>query len=451
MLVYLIIVIFVFSVVMVPLLSVILGQINYLKTSVAKEQALQIAEAGINYYQWHLAHFATDFKDGTANNGPYVHDYYDKDTQELIGRYSLEITAPSVGSTVVTIKSTGYTTEYPNIKRTVTVKYGVASLAKYAFLSNDVIWIGDTENVSGLMHSNNGVRFDGIGNAPITSAKSTYTCPTTQGSPCPATKNGVWGSAPQYVQSFWQFPVPAVDFSSLTLNLASLKSLSQNGGIYLPPSNKEGYSLEFKSNGTIDIYKVRNLNTHNQGQDTNGKIRAEYTDYKNRDFQLNSPMPSNGIIYVEDKTWVEGVVKGRATVVTATLPYNASTAPNIYIPNNITYLSKSGDDVLGLFSQQDIVVSYSSPHNLEIDAAMLTQYGSAEFFFYHGVVKDNITIFGSLISFGQWTWSWINSSGQYTSGYPNTFFTYDSRLLYAPPPSFPLSTSGYQQLDWKSN
>ena len=450
---YLIIVIFIFSTVMVPLLSIILGQINYLKSSVAKEQALQIAEAGVNYYQWHLAHFTSDYKDGTNNAGPYVHTYTDRDTQNIIGSYSLVIIPPSVGSTIVTIQSTGYTSAYPNIKRTVTVRYGVASLAKYAFLSNDVIWIGSTENVFGLMHSNNGIRFDGIGNAPITSAKSTYSCSSTQGLPCPATENGVWGSAPQYVQNFWQFPVPAVDFSSLTADLSSLKSLAQSGGIYLPPSNKEGYSLEFKSNGTIDIYKVKNLNNSNNshGQDTNGKDRSEATDYKSRDFQFNKPMPANGTIFVEDKTWVEGTVKGRATVVSGILPYSESKNINIYIPNNILYSTKNGSDVLGLFSQKDIVVSFKSPKDLEIDAAMITQYGSAQFFFYNGVVKNNIRIYGSLMSFGQWTWSWVNGSGYYVAGYPNSYFVYDGNLLYGPPPSFPLSSSDYQQIDWKSN
>lgn len=451
MIVYLVVIIFIFSVVMIPLLGIILGQINVLKSAVLREQSLNIAEAGINYYQWRLAHFPNDYTDGTGESGPYEHSYYDRDNQKLVGKFSLEIIPPSVGSTILTIKSTGWTNENPDIKRSIIVRYGVHSLSKYAFLSNDVIWIGDTENVSGLMHSNNGIRFDGIGNAPITSSKSTYICPSSQGSPCPTTKPGVWGSASQFVQNFWQFPVPAVDFSSLTLDLSSMKNLSQNGGVYLPPSNKHGYSLVFRSDGKIDFYKVRNVNSHTKGKDTKGRERADYTDYKNRDFEFTSNIPLNGIIYVEDNVWVEGVVNGRATVVSAKLPYNEKSAPNIYIPKNIVYNTKDGSSVLGLFSQKDIVVSYDSPKNLEINAAMIAQNGAGQFFYYNGVIKENITIYGSLISFGQWTWSWVTSSGLYVSGYPNTNFTYDANLLYSPPPYFPLSSSGYQQLDWKSN
>ncbi len=37
-----------------------------------KEKAFQIAEAGVDYYRWHLAHASQDFQDGTGKSGPYV-------------------------------------------------------------------------------------------------------------------------------------------------------------------------------------------------------------------------------------------------------------------------------------------------------------------------------------------------------------------------------------------
>jgi Tfp pilus assembly protein PilX len=60
-LVYLIIVIAVFSILMLPLLDIAGQKIKILRSSADREQALQIAEAGINYYQWHLAHFQNDY------------------------------------------------------------------------------------------------------------------------------------------------------------------------------------------------------------------------------------------------------------------------------------------------------------------------------------------------------------------------------------------------------
>jgi hypothetical protein len=445
-------VIFLFSVIMFPVINYTVTESKVLRSNQAKEQALQIAEAGINYYQWHLAHYPSDYKDGTNNSGPYVHNYVDYDNQEVLGQYSLVITPPSTGSTIVTISSTGQTANDPSTQRTVTARYGIPSLALYSFISNSVIWIGPNETVNGQMQSNNGIRFDGTGNAPIGSAKSTYTCSTNQGNGCPAVKNGIWGSAIQAVKNFWQFPVPAVDFSSLTSNLASMKSLALSGGIYLPPSNSNGYSLVFNSNGTVSVYKVTSLTSTPTGWDVNNVAHNEDIDYKNRSLQYTQNIPSNGIIYIEDNTWVEGTVKGKVMVAAAKLPYSSSTAPNIYIPNNIVYQAKDGTNVLGLLAQQDIIVTYNAPTNLEVDAALIAQNGSAQFFLYSTPkIKSSITTYGSIMSFGQWTWTWVDNGGNNISGYTATTSTYDDNLLYSPPPSFPLSSSGYKQLSWTSN
>jgi len=453
MLVFLIVVVFILSLMMTPLFKSIALKLQVLNATTAREQSLEIAEAGINYYQWHLAHWPTDYTDGhsATSTGPFVHNYTDYDTEKVIGSYSLVIIPPPTGSTIVTIQSTGTTLQYPGITRTITAKYGIPSLAQYSFLSNDVIWIGSSEAISGQMQSNGGVRFDGTTNAAVQSAKSTYTCSSSQGSPCPATENGVWGSASQTTQNFWQYPVPAVDFSTVTSNLATLKSSAQASGIYLPPSNKSGYSLVFNSNGTVTVYTVKSLLNDPTGWDVYNVAHNESIDYNSRTLLNTYSVPANGIIYIEDKTWVEGTVKGRVMVAAAQLPYNSSTAPSIYIPNNITYAAKDGTNSLGLLAQNNIVISYNAPSTLEIDAALIAQNGSAQFFYYPGNTKTKITVFGSIMTFGQWTWSWVDGGGNTVSGYANTQSTYDGNLLYSPPPGFPLSTSGYQLFNWNSN
>lgn len=182
-LIFTLIFMFIVAAMMGPLLDLISQELHYGPARIDQEKALQIAEAGINYYQWHLAHHPTDYQDGTTTPGPYVHVYTDYDTQTQIGQFSLVITPPSANSSVVTIKSTGSTLANPGQKRTITATYGIPSLAQYSFLSNDIVWIGSGEQISGKLQSNNGVRFDGTGNAPIMSAKATYTCPSGQGSP----------------------------------------------------------------------------------------------------------------------------------------------------------------------------------------------------------------------------------------------------------------------------
>ena len=256
------------------------------------------------------------------------------------------------------------------------------------------------------------------------------------------------------MQSFWQFPVPIVDFASLTSDLAGMKSSAQDNGIYLPPSNKKGYSLVFNADGTVSIYKVKNLRSNPTGWDVEGNAHNEDVDYSARDILPgydHYALPLNGIIYIEDDIWVEGIVNGRVTVAASVLPYSPSTAPVIYIPNNIVYSAKDGSSVLGLISQKNIVVTYYAPNDLEIDAALIAQNGSCQFFYWPGNIKDNITIYGSIMTFGQWTWTWVNYWGNVVSGYRNTYSNYDSNLLYSPPPNFPISSSGYQMLNWVSD
>lgn len=51
---------------------------NKLQTSdTNKTKALSIAEAGIEYYKWHLAHFPNDLQNGTGATGPYTITYND--------------------------------------------------------------------------------------------------------------------------------------------------------------------------------------------------------------------------------------------------------------------------------------------------------------------------------------------------------------------------------------
>jgi len=413
------------------------------RASVSKhnsEMAFQIADAGINYYRWHLAHNKTDFYDGNSSStpGPYVHDYKDKNGN-VIGHFSLEVGAPPAGSTIVIITSTGWLDIQPNSKRKILVKLGFPALTDYAFLTGSNVWIGNNEETHGKFHANGGIRFDGIGDAPITSAMATYTCTAVHG--CQnLVKPGVWGQGGP--TQYWQFPVPSTDFTAVTADLAQIQDLSDpdKGGLNLTSSGQQGWHLQFNSNGTITAKKVLTTSCYKAKDINMSNYFWPCIDISTEGTGTNYSMPSDGFIFIDDNVWVDGTVKGRAVIGT-------SAGKNILINGSILYLAKDGSCVLGLIADQNVLIPHNSPDSLEIDAAVLAQNGAAKRYYYPGDMKSNLLIFGSVISNQIWTWSWVSQGGAIVSGYRNTNSTYDSNLTYGPPPGFPVG-SQYNLISW---
>ena len=393
--------------------------------------AQNIAEAGVNYYMWHLSHNTTDYCDGgpTCSGagpfGPYVHDYYDANNTK-IGTFTLTITPPPSGSTITTVQSVGRVTGL-NSSRTILAQLGIPSFASYIFLSNSELDFSSTATTTGPVHSNVGIDFEGANNGPVTAANSTYVSQVDGNS-----HNGVWGGGGP--QSQWQFPVPAINFNQVTVDLSALSTLAQaSGGVYLNNSGGIGFYLNLKSNGTIDVYKVRSQNS--AGITTT--------------FIRNQAAPTNGIVFSTENLWIAGTSwSKRTTIAAAKLPDSPANRRSINIINNITYAAKDGTDVLGLVAQQDIFLPQYVPNTMEIDAALLAQNGSIGYDTSNGGVKTQFTLYGSLEQNQNAYGFKVVGCGSYCSGFPTTVYGFDTNLTYAPPPSYP-TTGAYQILNWR--
>lgn len=112
-----------------------------------RERAFHISEGGVEYYRWHLAHAQSDYKDGTNSNGPYNHSMFDIEGN-MIGAFSLTITPPPSGSTIVKIQSTGNVVTSSTTRKILTA-LAIPSLAKYAVVANDVMRFGEGTEVFG--------------------------------------------------------------------------------------------------------------------------------------------------------------------------------------------------------------------------------------------------------------------------------------------------------------
>lgn len=431
------------------------------------EQVYHVAEAGINYYRWHLAHNPDDFTDGTGGPGPYVHPYKNRDGV-TIGQYSLNIIPPPTGSTLVTIQSTGTLTDNPVPSRTLTVKMGIPSLSKYAVAANDNMRFGAGTETFGEIHSNGGIRYDAIAHGLVTSAQATYDDPDHTGPNEP----GVHTHQPNPDAVFLggrQYPVPPLDFNGITADLAALRTAAQTNGIYLTASGAQGYHLTLRSDDKVDMRRVttqfncqvrtrRNIFLPWGPWYGSWSISTEAAFTYQSGSSLAVPLPANGVIFVEDDIWVDGTINSaRVTIVAARDPL-ASGSATIVVNNDLKYTNYDGQDAIGLIAQTDMSVGLVSSNVLRVDAAIIAQRGRAGRYYYNTgstnvqnspsnctsgyVYRSTFTNLGSIVTNQRYGFAYADGTG-----YATRNLTWDSNLLFAPPPRFP-TTGQFSVINW---
>ncbi|MEK7630146.1 MAG: hypothetical protein AAB432_02060 [Patescibacteria group bacterium] len=425
--------------------------------------AFSVAEAGIEYYRWHLAHAPTDFEDGTGHPGPFTHDYYDRNGN-LLGQFILDISPSTGSSTIITIQSTGHVAADPSIEKIILVKLGIPTLAQYEVASNDNLSFGTGTEVFGQIRSNGGIHFDGLAHNLVESAQATYADPdynepsvfgvytrVNPKDPYPPTSTP---NRPDVFISGRQFPVPALDFAGLTLNLASLQTQASSSGVYASSSGALGYNLIFNASGTYSLYQVTVLkniapkphcsNDYNQSGWGSWSIQV-------KKFIKSGPIPANGIFFFNDNVWVSGNINNyRVTIGSGVFPDNAATRTSITVNDSLTYTNYNGSDAVALVAQKDINVGLVSDDTLRIDGALLAQNGRVGRFYYgdacnpNNGIRTKLTNYGMIVTNNRYVFNYPDGSG-----YQSQELIYDSNLLYNPPPGFPLTGNEYVQVFWQ--
>ncbi len=433
-------------------------------------EAFSLAEAGLEYYRWFLAHYPNDIQNGTGVPGPYVLTYDDPEGGQA-GTITLSVNGNTAcgQTTSVDIQSVGSPTSAPAVSRTLRARYARPSVGTYSYILNDSVWAGSDRVILGPYHSNGGIRMDGTANSPVTSSLSTWNCTSSYGcSPSQPSAPGVVGSGPN--QTLWSYPKPQVDFSAISADFGSLKTLAQASGVYYPrfstgtattsASYWNGYHITFNSNGTMTVNRVSATTQLQVTPVNSSEWNTDRALIATEAFYETRTIPATcGLIFVEDNVWVDGTVPSKITLVAANI-VNAGIAPNAYLRNNLQYGAYDGTDGLTLIAENNVLVAPNAPTNTTLNGIFIAQTGAFGRNLYlnnsrsdcHSThePKGTLTILGTTVSNKRTGTKWMNGCGSGDdAGFQTRIDSYDRRIATDPPPFTPVVSTDYQFVDWK--
>jgi len=456
----------IFLLIMGTITSYAFEQAKYGRALYAREQALGIAEAGLEYYRWFLAHNPNDLTNGTGVAGPYAYTVDDPEGGTL-GSASISVTGNSQCGVIQSIDITSEGTSDSNtaFKRTLYGRYMRQSVAAYSYLLNSNVHAGSDRAITGLYFSNGGIRMDGTNNSDVSSALTTWNCTSSYGcSPAVNPAPGVIGSGSG--SALWHNSAASIDFAGIATSLANLKTYAQNnGGLYFASStgavNSRGYHFVFQSNDTVDVYRIT-ATTPVQGAPNGSPYVTEYNIIATQSLLGNYTIPSAcSLIFVEDRIWVEGVVSGKVTIVAAS-PTDTGTTPYVILPGNITYATNDGTAGFTAISESDVLIPLNSPDVMEIHGIFVAhngRYGRNHYTTANGsddvpesynsyVIQSQLTTVGTIVSSGRTGTKWTNS-GVTTSGYQTRIDAYDQLQATNPPPFTPSASVDHSYVLWR--
>ncbi len=419
------------------------------------EKASDIAEAGLNYYKWYLAHYPDDTTNGTGEPGPYVHQYEDPELG-AIGEFSLDITSNSFCGQLssIDVSSTGYTYSQPEVQRTVSARYARPTVAEYAYIINSNVWAGEDREIYGPYHSNQGIRMDGTNYSTVTSGLTEWTCTSSYGCTPNQQRDGVFTTTDEANPLLFSYPAAPINFTDLLIDLAGMKSSAQNnGGLYIPPSNSNGYRLIFNSNGTLTVrrlYYALEYEAYSPDKGWFNERNISLFEWNYGTYSLDADCP---LVFVEDKILLEGEINQKVTVAVAGTDSNGED-PDIILSDNITYDDPSEDGLVAI-AEGNVLVGPVVPNNMVLNGIFIAQNGRFGRNHYRetkwygpNIARDSLTITGTIVSNGgvgtQWT-----SNGSFISGFRERINSYDRNLVADPPPLIPNTSDVYVFSEWR--
>lgn len=442
------------------------------------EDALQIAEAGYNHYMYYLNQDSDFYKNPNGINirGPngeemgFVPESFDDKGlpevynvttyrlgESVIGYYQIRIKQPSVNEDL-TVISTGWTHENPDIKKTVRVRLHKRSFAEYVDFtdsSGDVRWItGNTAD--GPVFCNDDILVDGN---PVFK-DNIYT----------AGEMKILSGSPIIHGRLYEGK-DGIEPAIFPVTNPEIENWAKNGGLHLTGRT----CIFIKDNKLV----IRNKN-------------------ENNDYPYEVDLPKSGVVFVRGKVFISGILDGKLTVYATDNIYITGKDPTNFSPGNaaktgkvligsieynigIAYKdinipldknatgSNYSDDMLGLISEKNIIIAtrtwpssnvqgyttYSSYGNITVKdmiiyGALMTTGGQFTVEDYDNVpVSGRLSVYGSKIQNSSRGPVCTYNSRGHVSGYSKQD-RFDYRLKTMSPPHFvEPANSGWEVRSWE--
>ena len=350
---------------------------------------------------------------------------------------------------------------------------------------------GSGTTVNGKIHSNKGIRFDGLATNVVSSSLTSYDDPDHTESPTKL-EFGVHthvisgtvvdsyrpnevpphsvDSRTDVFQAGRQFPVAQMDFTSVVSDISYMRTQAIAIGTKFDNSGV-GRKIILKTDGKFDIYKVSTYdasanaitgfagkkNSNGSGSDCTTPVNTVGSDVQCKDktgssscycprsswtgdLKLTYDIPDNGVIFVANNIWLGGIINTKkVSIVAAELSdesgYSGVTK-NVYLGmDNLLYTNTDGSDIIGIIAQKDVEIVRDSLTNLTIDGALLAKDGRVGRSYYNGITKNSITVNGSMATNQRYGFAYTDGTGYITRN-----LNFDNNLLYYPPPYFPTGT-----------
>lgn len=477
--IYALVLIMVAAAIFTGIISFVISQVRYSLSAEPKKSALQIAEAGAFFYRWHLAHevdgkTATevdtywalandplgvdDNGDGDCDDADTVDgdgggtEWYESD-YEGVGKYRICVIRPATGTTIATVYAEGWAYDHEEKTRAIEMRVRRPSWSEFAILSNAPLDLengaGDSVDIDGKVHANDGIRFDenGVARNTVSSSVLTYDYGG-------STKDGVWTSAADPNAVFLggaSFPVPEQDFESVRVTFDIMKDNADAD--YNP--GKEMH-ITFTTNTTTSdddgqaiVCEIKNQNT------TSKKI----TKHKANSCDTID-LEDTTVFYIRQRAYVDGILEtGKKVVIATTHQGNGSKKDSIYINGDLIHEDPTSGSVLGLAAKYGVYIvedplsspsvagggdlsigSHSLNGDLDVHAAILSDAGP----FARDIDNEMNSMNGDLNVFG----ALATNEGLILNGIDDFNMIYDQRLVNTPPPYFPTGST-YLIDQWK--